>query len=149
MNRRDFLASSGAAAGLAAVPVPVKAATLTKTAQPARYVWAVAMAQARGHVSAEVIAQSLKLPMNEAAALVTKLQTRGIVGAASANGVARATAPLFRAGVTTSTAQTVTAKVRKSVSDTAEKVIRRVADDLISDDDPAPPEASDEARSAE
>ena len=155
MQRRDFLRSGTAAVCVSAVPVvPVAASTSGAAVRPGLFAWAVAAARARDIVTEGVLADSLKVPMGVARVLMARLEAQGVVYKA-ANGSARVVAPVFRAsgwtGSGVSLAQAKAARSSSHIKDVLERVAGHdpLAKITSSGDDPAQPEASGEARSAE
>lgn len=159
MQRRDFLKSGTAAVCVSAFPaVPVAASTPAAAVRPGMYAWAVAAARARGVVCQEVLVESLRLTAAQAAGLMARLETRGVIGT-PVLGKARATSPLYPASrVPGSLVGSVRAEAaRNSAFSKAEslwpdrpKTDTNAPGTLTSGDaDPARPEASDGGRSVE
>lgn len=95
MDRRQFHKTALASVASTTV-LPLKTAALPAPAVVSRgtYAFAVAMAQARGHVSKSLLVQGLKVSEKQAAYLMGRLQSRGII---TPQGTA--INPLFRNGI--------------------------------------------------
>lgn len=96
MDRRGFLQTGAAGCLAAIVPVPTIAAA-PASYTPGHYAWAVAAAKSRSAVSESILAQSLKVNADQAAALMAKLQARGVVELPNAAGLSKVVSPVFRA----------------------------------------------------
>ena len=170
MNRREFTQSIIAGGVAAASPLPAMA----KVAAPAarsRYIFAVALAHARTDVTVDMIVNQVGVRPHTARRLFASLIKRGVFETPNASGVARLSAPLLRAASQEMVAGPAgTAVVKGSIEDTLHSALQQSDDShtprlpraedstseldeapardvSLSDDDPAPPEASDAAHS--
>lgn len=94
MDRRSFGKLLFAAGATAALPLPSLGAT-AQAGSRAGYVWAVAMAKAKGTVSPEILAKGLKVTPHVAEGLYARLLSRGVITQSA--GIGTAVAPVFQA----------------------------------------------------
>lgn len=99
MKRRDFLNLTMGSAVAAVVPMPSGPVSSAAKAPKHLYAWAVAMANAGNPISEKTLGMALKVPADQASALISRLVSRGVVHAPNAAGVARAVSPGFRSGL--------------------------------------------------
>lgn len=164
MKRRHFLNLTAGSAFAAVAPLPQLAAAAPAAMAPRNlYVWAVAMAHAGNPISTDTLGSALKVTPDQAAALIQKLVTRGVVGAPNAVGVARAATPVFKsAGLVPEPATSVIHTTRKTSADVGQDWVSKASDTIeksetvsgesvpmSSTDDPEPPEVSNAAHSTE
>ena len=159
MKRREFLNLAAGSSVAAVLPLPkMVAAAPIKQAPKGIYVWAVAMARAGNPISVETLGHALKVPANQANALIGRLVQRGVVGMPNAMGIARAANPVFKSGAVAPPVSTVS----KSIGKRSAGQIKDVFEDLVdtspapkdeelspSSDDSERPEALTEVRSTE
>ena len=129
MNRRDFTKSL-AAIGLApALPtLPAAAAGAAPAYTPYMYGLGAHMARTLGHSSPAMLMAKLHLSPVAAQAMQAQLTRAGIVGAAGASGLAGAARPYMATGPSATSA----------LADTARKITRKLAEDVLNSD--APPQ---------
>lgn len=133
----------------AVVPLPAGAGSVAAKAPKNLYAWAVAMAHAGNPISEQTLGMALKVPADQATALMSRLVTRGVVHAPNAAGVARAVSPGFGSGFApTFTQPSVIAPAQPAANDptsAAKTKLREFAQDALDSKDSAQPEPSDAA----
>lgn len=153
MKRRDFLNLTMGSAVAAVVPLPAGAVSSAAKAPKHLYAWAVAMANAGNPISEKTLGMALKVPADQASALISRLVSRGVVHAPNAAGVARAVSPGFRAGLTPDIAGKVLAEggqptVNTSL-DKAKSQLRKALETASKPEDTVPPDTEDAAQPKE
>ena len=161
-----MIVGSGVAA---AVPVQGLAGAVGAQAHRSKYIFAVALAHARTDVSAEMISDMFNVRPSTARGFIIKMVKNGVVDAPNADGIARLAKPLQRIVPQVVEYNPAGGYVVKGpVSAIREKAVDLAKEALeldtkppqnaeidtpeeisLSDDDRAPPEVSDEERSAE
>jgi hypothetical protein len=82
MRRRNFLQGLAASAGATVVPMPAMAKVATQTTSkviPFHYGWACVYAQMNNGISAADIARVFRIPTADAAHLMDRMLTRGVI----------------------------------------------------------------------
>jgi hypothetical protein len=126
MKRREFLNLTMGSAVAAVVPLPAGAGSVAAKAPKNLYAWAVAMAHAGNPISEQTLGMALKVPADQATALMSRLVTRGVVHAPNAAGVARAVNPALRSSGFIHSAKAVSSQTANGTG----KALKRAGDAL-------------------